>query len=707
MGVVCRATDRRDDVVVAIKVVHAHLAEEPGFRERFEQEAHVASLFRSPHTVRLLDFGRSAGSYFIVMEFVEGGSLKDALQRGPISLSRALRIALGISRALEEAEALGITHRDIKPGNILLDADDFAKLADFGVARQAGSATMTMPGTLIGSLLYAAPESAFGQADHRSDIYSLGVTLFEMLSGQPPFQGSAAEILRQHGEVPVPDEPLASLPEETAEILRRCLAKDPAARYQKAGELSASIQRAARAVGISLVKADEAATVPRVGDYAALRLGALDETAFTPPEISLEIRPPRRGGRFGATFTVHVENRSHVQQTISLDVDGSADYTRLARKPVSFQPADHQPFAYGFGDLGNLPQAAVSLAAGSKSTVRLRLRPNPWRLLGRRRSLAYTVRAWDATGGPPIAAASAEYEEIPLLPGLKMSIAAAALGGGAIAALQFAPFSGPSDAQASCVALVQQIRTTDSNMVPVGGATFTMGSDDGPADARPAHPATVGDFLIDTHEVTNEEYYCTRELTVNEQQKPPLPSVGDNSYRPYNWQNGRYPAGSGNQPVVLVDWFTARDYCLLQQKRLPTEAEWELAARGTDGRSWPWGNEGVTANLNFGQPNNSGLATAPVGSFPAGASPYGALDMAGNVWEWVNSDYAAYPGAPPNQLPKQNPPDKVSRGGSWDNTIDETKTFFRNHDQPNVRTPTIGFRCARDAGLQPSPTATP
>jgi iron(II)-dependent oxidoreductase len=357
---------------------------------------------------------------------------------------------------------------------------------------------------------------------------------------------------------------------------------------------------------------------------------------------------------------------------------------------------------YGFGDVGNLQQARVALDAGATSTVRLRLWPLRRRLAGRQRRWPCLVRAFDATGGPPIAEASAQYEDVPLLPGLRLSAASLALAGGAIAALQFAPFGGSAITHAECAAIVEQVRTTNSGMVLVDGATFIMGSDEGPADARPAHSETVGDFLIDTHEVSNEEYYCTRETTEQEAQKLPEPFVEGGRAQPYNWKDGRYPGGTGDHPVVLVDWFAARDYCLVQRKRLPTEAEWELAARGVDGRTWPWGDEAIAENVNFGKADSTERATVPVDSYPNAASPYGALGMAGNVWEWVDADYESYPGGDP--VAQTSPPNKVNRGGSWDTTLEDTTTFIRNNDQPNVHEPTIGFRCVRDVGL---PATTP
>ena len=265
MGSVYRATDRRDDSTVAIKLLHAHLETDEMYRERFEREAHVAALLRSPYTVHLLDYGLDKGRYFLVMQYVEGESVKEALRSGPLELRRALRIGAQVARALEEAEARGVIHRDIKPDNILLGPGDLAKVSDFGIARQVGSGTLTMPGAFLGTLAYAAPELALGKVDHRSDIYSLGATLYHMLTGRPPYRGDPLEVLRHHAETPLPLDPLAGLPQDVVDLIERCLEKDPAQRYQSASALAGALEHIVRSVPVPEAEAptevsDEAST---------------------------------------------------------------------------------------------------------------------------------------------------------------------------------------------------------------------------------------------------------------------------------------------------------------------------------------------------------------------------------------------------------------------------------------------------------------
>ncbi len=246
MGAVFEAEDRRDRSRVAVKLLHPHLADDEGFRERFEREAHVAALLRSPYTVHLLDYGRAEGYLFLVMELIGGRPLSSIIEEGPLEPTRALRLATEVARALEEADARGVVHRDIKPENILIGDEDSVKVADFGIARRVGGGGITEHGGFVGSVLYAAPEQARGEADHRADIYALGGVLYTMLAGHPPYQGAPLEVLRRHSHESLPVGPLANLPDAVVNIIRRCMEKDPQDRYQSASDMAGALERARR-----------------------------------------------------------------------------------------------------------------------------------------------------------------------------------------------------------------------------------------------------------------------------------------------------------------------------------------------------------------------------------------------------------------------------------------------------------------------------
>jgi formylglycine-generating enzyme required for sulfatase activity len=236
------------------------------------------------------------------------------------------------------------------------------------------------------------------------------------------------------------------------------------------------------------------------------------------------------------------------------------------------------------------------------------------------------------------------------------------------------------------------------DMASIPAGPFIMGSDGGPADERPAHRVEVAAFAIDRLPVTNAKFaeFLNAVGPVNSASEK-LFDVDDSDARVHQ-REGKWAADKGyeNHPVVEVSWAGARDYCALAKKRLPTEAEWEKAARGTDGRKYPWGDErpdATRARFDAGYNN-----TAPVENFSKGVRPYGVFDMSGNAWEWVSSAYLPYPYSPSDG--RENPtagPERVTRGGGHDSTAAELTVTHRGKGlSRNFRSGhhNIGFRCA-------------
>lgn len=244
MGTVYRARDQRTKTEVAIKVLHPFLRSEKSYIDRFRREGEMARSLKSPYIVRVLDIGHSGDEYFLVMEYVGGESLKILLQRQlRLPTERALRIATEVASALEEAHRKGIIHRDVKPQNILIAKDGTAKVADFGIARPSGGSELTATGDFLGSIQYMAPEALNGRADKCSDIYSLGIVLYEMLMGEPPIKGlTPYELIRGHNDQA--PEPIPSLffGEELQELLTSCLAKSPSNRPQSISQVAAKLE---------------------------------------------------------------------------------------------------------------------------------------------------------------------------------------------------------------------------------------------------------------------------------------------------------------------------------------------------------------------------------------------------------------------------------------------------------------------------------
>jgi iron(II)-dependent oxidoreductase len=233
------------------------------------------------------------------------------------------------------------------------------------------------------------------------------------------------------------------------------------------------------------------------------------------------------------------------------------------------------------------------------------------------------------------------------------------------------------------------------DMVLIEAGEFMMGNENGESDQRPIRTVYLKEFWIDIYEVTNEDF----QKFINERERRP----------PDHWQNGQYTPGRGDYPIVGATWYDAFEYCSFVSKRLPTEAEWEKAARGTDGRIWPWGSVWDDTKANTWEANTND--TKLVGNHIEGKSPYGVADMAGNVWEWVNdwyqeSYYSSAPDRnPPGPVHSSSSSYKVVRGGWWGVDKNFATTFYRigifppDHppevpggtDRPTAY---IGFRCA-------------
>lgn len=251
MAKVYRALDRQLGREVAVKVLDPELAADPAFVERFQREARAAAALSHPNIVRLYDLAAVDDTYYLVMEYIAGSNLKEVLrQRGPLPELEALDLAAHIAGALEAAHQQGIVHRDVKPHNVLLDENGQARVADFGLARPASAEQLTPGPVVLGTPRYMSPEQAQGQpADGRSDLYSLGVVLYELLTGQVPFTGeTAVAVSLQH----VRDEPrrpsLArpAISPLTDTLVLKALAKDPAQRYQRAEDMRAALEQLRR-----------------------------------------------------------------------------------------------------------------------------------------------------------------------------------------------------------------------------------------------------------------------------------------------------------------------------------------------------------------------------------------------------------------------------------------------------------------------------
>jgi eukaryotic-like serine/threonine-protein kinase len=247
MSSVYRAFDTLLERNVALKILHPQYHGDDDQVERFRREARSVAQLSHPHIVTVIDRGEEAGREYIVFELVDGDDLKQLVERGgPLPVRRALELGLEIGRALAFAHGQGLVHRDVKPQNVLLDADGRAKVTDFGIARSVTTVGNTEPGTVLGTSHYIAPEQAQGErADEQTDVYSFGVVLYELLVGEVPYPGdSFVTVAMKHVTEPVPSvlEHRPDVPLRLASLVERCLAKDPSDRPASMDEVVGELE---------------------------------------------------------------------------------------------------------------------------------------------------------------------------------------------------------------------------------------------------------------------------------------------------------------------------------------------------------------------------------------------------------------------------------------------------------------------------------
>jgi serine/threonine-protein kinase len=278
---------------VAIKILNDRHANDDQFVERFRREAKNAAALSHPNIVSIYDRGEAEGTYYIAMEYLDGRSLKELIvSRGPAPITVAVEYARQILQALRFAHRHGIVHRDIKPHNVLVDAEGRVKVTDFGIAR-AGTSQMTEAGSIVGTAQYLSPEQARGAGvDQRSDVYSLGIVLYELVTGTVPFNGDTpVEIAMKHLSA-VPDPPSARRPEIPRDldlIVLRALAKHPADRYQSAEEMDTDLEHFARGAAVSPETEESATQIMRLPADAAAATAA---TMVAPGRRTTRLPPP-------------------------------------------------------------------------------------------------------------------------------------------------------------------------------------------------------------------------------------------------------------------------------------------------------------------------------------------------------------------------------------------------------------------------------
>ncbi|AKJ07113.1 serine/threonine-protein kinase [Archangium gephyra] len=396
MGRVYKAVQSPLERLVALKVLNPQYSEgkDPGFQKRFFLEAAVTSKLRHPNTVTIIDYGRTDdGVLYIAMEYLEGQTLAQLLtQQGPLPYMRVMNIAQQVARSLREAHRVGLIHRDLKPANIMVlnqeDDHDVVKVLDFGLVKSflpdrggTNETEITQAGVILGSPQYMAPEQARNVSDPRSDVYSLGVVMFQMLMGRPPFQAAQSiDVIFKHlNEAPpifAAVWPGHSVPQEVEALVMRCLYKRPEERFQSMDEVLEAIRRAAASAGFSgafssprnaVTSGFTALPVPGSGPLSGPQTGPLPSPGSTGAstvalDIAVEEMPAKPASRrtlplalfagsllLGLTVAAVVAVRAPAPQPLPApeptQAVAPAVKTPAPEQPAAEQPAPEQPAA--------------------------------------------------------------------------------------------------------------------------------------------------------------------------------------------------------------------------------------------------------------------------------------------------------------------------------------------------------------------------
>ena len=577
MAQVILARHRGHGGLVAVKILAEHLAQDARIVSRFRQEATTAaSLSGHPNIVPIYDVGEGGGLHYLIMQFIAGEDMGSYLRReGALAPPDAAGILAQAAEGLVWAEARRVVHRDLKPSNLQLDIAGRIHILDFGISKTVDFADgLTRPGESLGTPYYMSPEQIRGEVcDARSDLYSMGVIFFELLTGRRPFDNESVTAIQiAHLSTPAPSllELAPQLPPMCDEIVQRLLRKDPSERYQGPQELLNELYRNGATSGPTRLR-------PQVdADLQAAIDRPITPTSLTAMENPVSANATTNSGRGTTSAAPAVTTDRAVAEPVSPPAKRS--YTLVIAVGVVL---------------------ALAIAGGF-----FLLRPKP---------------------------------------------------------------------------LPQTVQDDHGVMLLVPAGAFVFG-ENAPDSPHPRQTMSLPAFYIDQTEVSNAEYLR------------------------FVQASGRAFAGQANasehprEPVTSVSYQDAAAYAAWAGKRLPTDQEWEKAARGTDGRPFPWGSEPWNDNVP--------VQLQPVDSFPDRKSPYGALNMAGNAFEWTATQYQ------PDEreladMRKNLNSDSFSRswynikGGSFSPNGNIFFRLFLTRGFPEDQaSPLIGFRCAKAAQPQ-------
>jgi serine/threonine-protein kinase len=695
MGVVYKARHAYLKTFHAIKIILPDLVgNDPQLVTRFRQEALAAAAIRHQNVVGVSDYGVINNNIpFLVMEYVEGESLHDLLTRERVlSPERALDLMSAICAGVGAAHHQGIVHRDLKPLNIMICKDkpnmsQAVKILDFGLAKiksgeLLGSFIQAQTTGLMGSPYYMAPEQwSDDEPDSRSDIYSLGVMLFQMLTGDVPFKGSSIPaIMKKHISDPPPSlgEMGARLSPEIEAAVLHTLQKLPDRRTSTVEMLVEELQNAVRPIGIHTTSG------------GALPVSSL-RVKTMPPESRVFVDNVAVGQSRGDGWLMlegiqsgnHHLRISHPGfQDWQADVtcDGHPQQVVAELREVTIGP-------------GAIPKPGS--AAAEAEALAFAKTQNSQQIPDR------TLQQQWQTGSTSGFAQSQPPKKSFFSPLVLAVIGVLILGSLAIAGVAGAYMLGLFPGRAKDPGVANSASPSPATSVSPGGSSgtapefvsipggsFTMGRNDGRPNETPEHTVDVKPFRMDKTEVTNAEY---------------LEFIKATNYKPEpaNWVNHAPLAGQERTPVRFVNLDDVKAFAAWRSKRdgvtyrLPTEEEWEFAARnGAKDNLYPWGDKFAAECAVIDDPSNEPKS---VGTKTC-ANSWGVQDLIGNVFEWTSTPVSLYPGNKEGEVKSLSEPYMMIRGGSFfqksAGPLAITSTF-RVEFQASKRSPELGFRLVR------------
>ena len=623
----------------ALKLMLPQLVADPKLRQRFEQEAQVGAFIESEHVVEVVGAGVDAatGAPWLAMELLRGEDLLTLITRiGPLPPAQVLQIMRELCHAVGAAHAAGIVHRDLKPENVFLaekrtaEGKPVVKVLDFGIAKIAAEAK-TQATAAIGSPLWMSPEQTRKGAviAAPTDVWALGLITFFLLTGRSYWLAAEGE-------------------GTTLEMLLREILFDPIAPASaRAGEFGRAglIPAGFDPWFLRAVNREPAARWANAAAALAALAGVLAGS------LAASSRPE------APAFTPQLAQTHPLKAPAQPTPQAAAPYA-----PTQLQSSAPMPSSGGATPAAGtqyqpppIPRVSTTAAVG----------------VGPRRAGRSRMRLWIGSGLVGLAAAG--------------GVLALVMGGDPSPTRAEWSRRGPLPAEPrpsqlsrpykSASAMPAALEACPVGYVRIPAGTFQMGSPEGEGEENehPQHPVTVKSFCMENTEVTVDAYEaCVSAGTCTAVRG-----------RDQSCNTGKQ--GRGNHPVNCVDWDQSDAYCKWSGGRLPTEEEWEYAARGTDGRKYPWGDGAPAQQLCWTRYDS----TCAVASFASGASPFGVMDMAGNVAEWTASVYCDYSGT--------NCADtsRVSRGGSWGNKDGSwVRAALRDRNGITFRNDRLGFRCA-------------